>query len=184
VAQESTPSAARIERQAVQTTAQDGERGYDGGKTITGRTRPSSVEVLGLWLVGCVRRAAIAEAGAAPPGLQPLALAPSPRLAVLGAESTYHHHGLSEWRQTEAPGHWRLAGGRRPDGSQGGVLGPTRWVVERPLAWLGRWWRNRKDDERRTDSRASMLRSRARHRMRKRLKPAKIYRPFCYQAVA
>lgn len=36
---------------------------------------------------------------------------------------------------------------RRPVGSQGFVLVPRRWVVERTLGWLGRWRRLSRDYE-------------------------------------
>ena len=36
---------------------------------------------------------------------------------------------------------------RRPTGSQGFVLVPRRWVVERTLGWLGRWRRLSRDYE-------------------------------------
>ena len=73
---------------------------------------------------------------------------------------------------------------RRPKGSQGFVLLPKRWVVERTFAWLGRCRRHSKDYERRTDSSESMLRVSAMHLMLKRLKPSCAYRPFCYRVAA
>ena len=72
----------------MQTTAQGGARGEEGGKHSKGRKRHSRVEVLGLLVVVFVSRAALAAAVAAPSVLQHVALAPSPRLAVVWAEST------------------------------------------------------------------------------------------------
>jgi putative transposase len=139
-----------------------------------GRQRPISVDVLGLLVVVFVSSAAMNEAVAAPQVLKPLGLAIYPRLEVIGAESKDHNHGLHEWIATESPGTWRLEGVRRPAGRTRFVLLPTRWVVERTLAWLGRCRRNSKDYERRTDSSESMLRVRAMHLMRKRLKSSNV----------
>jgi putative transposase len=125
-----------------------------------------------------VTSAAIDDAVAAPQVLRQFGTASYPRLEVVWADSTYHHHALNRWIATDAPGTRRLEVVRRPPGALGFVLVPKRWVVERTFAWLGRCCRHRRDDERQTASSESMLRVSAIHLMRKRLKPSHGYPPF------
>ena len=61
----------------------------------------------------------------------------------------------------------------RPEGSEGFVKLPQRWVVERTFAWLGRSRRLSKDYEREPASSEAMIQASMIHLMLRRLCPAK-----------
>jgi len=168
---EPTPSAACIDSQSVKTTEMGGpERGYDGGKKINGRKRHLLVDTLGLLLVVLMTSAGLDDGVAAPILLGHVTPQAFPRLVTIFADQKYHNHTLDAWMAEHRAG-WHIDVQMRPAGTKGFTPLEKRWVIERTNAWHGRYRRNSKDYERRTESSTAMIQISHIHLMLNRLAP-------------
>ena len=147
-----------------------GERGFDGGKLITGRKRHIVVDTLGLLLAVAVTTAKLDDGTGAPRVLAKLTPEKFPRLQKLWADQKYRNKALAAWMAAEQVS-YTIEVKEKPDGKKGFVLLRRRWVVERTFAWLGRYRRNSKDYERNTASSEAAIKISAIHMMLRRLRP-------------
>ncbi len=76
------------------------------------------------------------------------------RWEVVWGDGGYEHR-LEDWVTEHCS--FRVEVIKRPDGSQGYVALPKRWVVERTFAWLGRWRRLAKEYERLPESTEAVI---------------------------
>jgi putative transposase len=182
--EEIQPSAASIDSQTAKSSERCDDRGYDGGKKITGRKRNIAVDTLGLLMAVVVTTASVDDAEAARPVMRQLTNARQPRLKIVWADSKYHNHRLRAWIDRQKNINWKLEVVRRPKGVKGFVLLPKRWVVERTFSWLNRWRRLSRDYEHRADSAESMVRIASIGRMLRHLSPSPKQVAFKYRVMA
>lgn len=137
------PSAAIIDSQSVKATRTTGSRGYDAGKKINGRKRHLLVDTLGLLLFVVVHVASVQDRDGAKlvfAGCQ----GTLPRLQLIWADGGYAGQ-LITW--TDQTCHWKLEIVKRSDKSEGFLVLPRRWVVERTISWVNNHRRLSKDYE-------------------------------------
>jgi transposase len=177
-----TPSAGSIDSQSAPATEGGEQRGYDAHKKVNGRKRHIVVDTMGLLLAVAVTAADVDDARAAPEALAQLPATQFPRLRLLWADQKYHNHDLYAW--VAEYGQYDLEVVRRPEGAQGFVLLPKRWVVERTIAWLKRCRRLSVDRERTTMSSEAMIYTAMIHLMLNRLRPTGEEKEFKYRVAA
>ena len=149
------PTGAIVDSQSKKTTEAGGERGYDGGKNVNGRKRHVVVDTIGNLLSVVVNAANSDDRAGAKEAFDKLSADTIASLKKIWADGGYSGERFLNWVHETLQAVLEIA--HRPPNAKGFVVVPVRWVVERTLAWLGRYRRLSKDYEHCTKSSEGMI---------------------------
>ncbi len=152
VGREASPTGGVLDSQSVKAPAAK-ERGFDGGKKITGRKRHIAVDTDGRLLMVNLTPADISDSAGAQTILDTIRKR-WPWLKHLFADGAYDRVQLMD---KAAFLDFVIEVVRRMDGQQGFEVLPRRWVVERTFGWMIRWRRLVRDYEQRLDVSEAMI---------------------------
>ena len=153
------PSAGIIDSQSVKTTERGGPHGYDGGKKVNGRKRHLLVDTMGLLLKVVVHAANLQDREGVKLLLEPVK-GQFERMEKVWVDQAYSGTGKT-WIEQQMG--WTVEVVERSP-RRGWIMTedqglvwvtlpktfehlPRRWVVERAIAWIGRYRRLSKDYE-------------------------------------
>jgi putative transposase len=141
------PSAMIVDSQSAKSAEGGEQRGYDGGKKVSGRKRNLVVDTLGLVVLAKVTAANVQDVHAGKQVLSNLAQKPEvlSRLQKIFADGGYRGE-LVEWVSEEL--HAILEIVLKLSDQKGFQVLPKRWVIERTFAWISRYRRLARDYER------------------------------------
>ena len=147
-----SPTGGVLDSQSVKAPAAK-ERGFDGGKKITGRKRHIAVDTDGRLLMVNLTTADISDSAGAQMILDTIRKR-WPWLKHLFADGAYDRTALMD---KAAFLDFVIEVVRRTEGQQGFEVLPRRWVVERTFGWMIRWRRLVRDYEQRIDVSEAMI---------------------------